>query len=282
MTRLITRRTKCPVLGFTLIELLVVVSIIAILVALLLPSLSNARATAVRVTCASNHRQVMIAVFSYNSEYGALWGEAPPGGCGGTTYTLPTSVNGQTYNPSGSNTTIGVGWFDVPLLGQYLHPNTKGLLGQWPYPKPSNKAMYCPLAFDTMGKTGTVPDYRQTGIGFNNYWNCQIWQDKKGPTKLTDFGSPSRAVLISDCVTMGPDGTFRPGNNWNIASCLIGGQLYDISSPITNTTYYQWQGFNCYGHGLCNVGFADGHVEAVANMVKAIASKEISIQVKAQ
>ena len=50
---------------FTLIELLVVVSIIALLVAILLPSLAKAREQAKRTVCQSNLHQVGLAVFAY-------------------------------------------------------------------------------------------------------------------------------------------------------------------------------------------------------------------------
>lgn len=55
--------------SFTLIELLVVVAIIAVLVALLLPALSSARAQAQTVTCLSHLRQVGMALQTYGLDF---------------------------------------------------------------------------------------------------------------------------------------------------------------------------------------------------------------------
>lgn len=54
--------------GFTLVELLTVVGIVAFLLALLLPSLANAREAAKRTVCASNLRQLGVAVQLYANQ----------------------------------------------------------------------------------------------------------------------------------------------------------------------------------------------------------------------
>lgn len=59
--------------GFTLIELLVVISIIALLIAILLPALTAAREAGRRVACASNQRQIGLALEMYAQDHDGFY-----------------------------------------------------------------------------------------------------------------------------------------------------------------------------------------------------------------
>jgi prepilin-type N-terminal cleavage/methylation domain-containing protein len=64
-------RTKInPATAFTLLELLMVIAIIAILAALLLPTLSSAKARARRTTCLNNLKQINLGVHMYADDHG--------------------------------------------------------------------------------------------------------------------------------------------------------------------------------------------------------------------
>ncbi|HEX7010938.1 MAG TPA: type II secretion system protein [Phycisphaeraceae bacterium] len=69
--------------AFTLIELLVVISIIALLVAILLPALRTARETALAIQCASQQRQLFLMTQLYSDDNNdtimrANYGTLPP------------------------------------------------------------------------------------------------------------------------------------------------------------------------------------------------------------
>ena len=221
----VTRKIGRSPNGFTLIELLVVISIIALLIALLLPALARAKAAGLTVSCASNLRQLGLVAQTYaNENEGMLpFGEGPPAQqtISGNNLSGPTLAG--LY--SGANST----WttqFQPYLQSQPLSPLAEYNMWQWPIAYPGSPAGFNGLdpvfrdpAASTMG-TGGWPlvgqvDYQANEELFPNAWYVHPNWPGESLYKLANLGGRgSQVVMFTDGLRSTGNGLTSPIDFW--------------------------------------------------------------------
>jgi prepilin-type N-terminal cleavage/methylation domain-containing protein/prepilin-type processing-associated H-X9-DG protein len=220
--------------GFTLIELLVVIAIIAILAALLLPTLVHAKRKAITIQCSSNVHQMSIAVMLYAGDHKGVY---------------PWTWTGTAIGR-------GVTWFT--FLRPYLN-NTNVVL----CPAKQRADTGTPLTYvfsDDLSVAGYAANFQIGGA-----WAPGVHLQ---PVRDTDLVNPAVTVYVVDAGTQPVDTSdatqcVTPSSPekkqcWVLddPAGLGGGLVVAPSSADDN-----WCGPSIRHARRSNVGMLDGHVE---------------------
>ncbi len=256
--------------GFTLIELLVVISIIALLIAILLPSLARAKELANRAVCSANVRGIIQSCYIYaqsnNSQFPATDGNttgaitaggapgAPPNSASGSNYTSGGVVNGW-YGPTAATVEdpLSCLWMLV-LQGQdtpksYICPSdpiaTTPSLEYQSAAGANGAEYYC--NFDSV-----IAASNGNGQG-ESYSIADPWGISGGVGGWWTDNAGSDVPVASDMAPSSPSGT-------------TGSTQQRLTTTAQSNTYgnYIYNSGNHNGDGQ-NVGFGDDHVSWEVN-----------------
>jgi prepilin-type N-terminal cleavage/methylation domain-containing protein/prepilin-type processing-associated H-X9-DG protein len=245
--------------AFTLVELLVVISIIAVLMAVIVPSLNRVRAQAKNADCQSNLRQYVIAEFMFVQDHDEYF--TNPHYFLFKNWKNIDSPQCRWHNP------------EVGIYSDGEEPDGE----LWPYLQ--NKNVFCCKEFRLLAKRfggahpGHNPDIDivpQYSYSQNAYTGCPWWG---GVVKITQVRDTGRLFLFSEeNVWVDPQRQcdLYTASALNDTILLVGGDIRDKNAAEdlrrARDNFATFHNVNKTGDltsGRANACFVDGHVAPV-------------------
>ncbi|MFI4911960.1 MAG: type II secretion system protein [Sedimentisphaeraceae bacterium JB056] len=195
--------------GFTLIELLVVISIIAVLMAIMMPALSKVRQNAKKTLCGTNLHQISLALFCYATDNdGKFWEGIPefevqsdPKRGQPTLISIYSMTEVMNY---GYDTEV---WWCPTDIGsahyKYYYPITQASIEDWA--DDGNFNMSDGNSYSNQ-RFGLLP----SSYTFWNVWGLDSKLRTESVGKTT-----SEQVIVQDNVKSRPDDCFDNVNHWD-------------------------------------------------------------------
>jgi prepilin-type N-terminal cleavage/methylation domain-containing protein len=193
--------------AFTLVELLVVIGIIAILISILLPSLSTARRSANTVKCLSNLRQIGQAFMMYSQDHKGYW---------------PVAVHEPTAHIKVDKERR---WYD--LLGEYVTARRLKTATDIAKLRQNSVIWGCPEWVKQYDNTNSFADQVRPGYGMQYYPTfftdggdltglAYLTGTRGRYVKQSKWTKAERRLLVADSIThiIGTPPTFGPTNKW--------------------------------------------------------------------
>jgi prepilin-type N-terminal cleavage/methylation domain-containing protein len=221
--------------GFTLVEMLVVIAVIAILAALLLPTISTAKRKAQRIACTSNLRQINLGVRMYSDDSHDASPSPVWGGLAATN--APSLYSGY-----------------KALMKNYVGLNgassSQDKLFQCPadtfYPSWIISPAASPIQF-VQKSLHDDPSWDYSSYAFNGgdnqthqFFTKTVTNPGLGGVKLSSVKHPARTALVTEIAAFGPWSWHDPSSHGVAPS---DGTLYNDSKNV--------------------VSFVDGHVSYI-------------------
>lgn len=232
---------KRTVKAFSLIELLSVISIIALLLAIIMPALAAARSGGRAVVCKSNIRQILLSNIGY------------------------TTDNDGFYVPAASDMWNDAGlhrWHGVrDTLDDPFDPSKGPLVGYLA----DGRVKECPEKVNFMKGRDWNTNFEQGcgGYGYNmsyigsrlwckNINSIQAWKDAYATTaNVTEIATPSQTLMFSD--------TAMANNDTYLIEYSFAEPPFTVYNGKTVAGFYMSPSIHFRHRDNANIGWADGH-----------------------